>query len=208
MMKINSTRALTLAAAITASAALFANKSMHKTNNAFVSEKYIKADENIRDEYVPQLNPVSMEKNSEIKQAKSVTRSEGSVKTDFDKAVEYYNTSMNYQQRYGVTRKTYDNLQTRLYNMEKAIDQAYTDCEAYGDIMIVPRWHYRFYPSFDTRLINFDLEDLRTRTTKDMESLYELKDKIEYIIEDANGKTEHTTPDKTEYDVDKLPQKH
>ena len=207
MMKINSTRALTLAAAITASAALFANKSMHKTNNAFVSEKYIKADENIKDEYVPQLNSAGTEKISETKQV-GVTRSEDSANVDFDKAVEYYNTSMNYQQRYGVTRKTYDNLQTRLYNMEKAIDQAYTDCEAYGDIMIVPRWHYRFYPSFDTRLINFDLEDLRTRTTKDMESLYELKDKIEYIIEDANGKTEHTTPDKTEYDVDKLPQKH
>lgn len=126
----------------------------------------------------------------------------------FDRAADYYNNKMSSYQRYSVTTNTYSNLETRLYNMEKAIDQAYIDCDAYGDIMIVPRWHYRFYPYFEDRLLNFDIEDMRTRTTKDMASLYELKDKIEYIIEDANGETKHNKPAKTEYDVDKLAQKY
>ena len=127
---------------------------------------------------------------------------------EFDTAVAFYNETMDYLQRSAVTSKTYNNLQTRLYNMEKAIDQAYIDCEAYSDIVIVPRWHYRYYPRFDDALINFDINEIRERTTKDMASLNELRDKVEYIIEDANGTTEHTTPAQTEYDVELLAQKH
>ena len=131
-----------------------------------------------------------------------------STNPDFDKAVEYYNTSLNSSQRYEVTTKTYTNLETRLYKMEKDIDQAFIDCEAYSDIMIVPRWHYRYYPYWNDRLINFDIDELRQRTTKDMASLHELKDKIEYIFEEANGQTTHNKPAKTEYDADKLAKKY
>ena len=127
---------------------------------------------------------------------------------DFEKAIYYYNNKMDYTQRSSVTYKTYDNLETRLYNMEKAIDQAFIDCDAYKDIVIVPRWHYRFYPQIDTRLINFDIEELRNVTSKDMKSLHQLKDKIEHIMEDANGISEHTEPQKTEYDVDEIAKKH
>ena len=92
--------------------------------------------------------------------------------------------------------------------MEKAIDQAMMKCDAYKDIVIVPRWHYRFYPNFDDRLINFDIDELRQVTTRDMASLHELKDRLEYIVEEANGIESHTEPDKTEYDVDVLAQKY
>ena len=126
---------------------------------------------------------------------------------NFDKAVDFYNSQMNSSQRSAVTSDTYDNLTTRLYNMEKAIDKAFAECDAYKDIVIVPRWHYRFYPYIDTRLVNFDLNELREVTTRDMNSLNELKDKLEYIIEDANGETKHIEPEQTEYDVDDIAQR-
>lgn len=127
---------------------------------------------------------------------------------DFDKAVNYYNDKMNINQRSAVTEATYTNLETRLYNMEKAINQAYIDCDAYSDIMIMPRWHYRYYPYFEDKLLNFNIDEIRTRTTADMESLHQLKDKVEYIMEDANGETTHNEPQKTQYDVEALAQKH
>lgn len=127
---------------------------------------------------------------------------------EFDKAVEFYNKELDLYQRSKVTSKAYDNLETRMYNMEKSIDNAFLECEAYADIVIVPRWHYRFYPLFDDKLINFDIDEIRERTTKDMASLNELRDKVEYIIEEANGETEHTTPKQNDYDVEKLAQKH
>ena len=126
---------------------------------------------------------------------------------DFDKAVEYYNTKMTSSQKYAVTTDTYNVLINRLYNMEKEIDKAFQNCDAYNDIVIVPRWHYRFYPYIDTRLVNFDLDELRTVTTRDMNSLNELRDKIEYIIEEANGDPEHHQPKQTEYDVDEIAQR-
>ena len=115
---------------------------------------------------------------------------------------------MDTTQRYSVTQKTYENMEERLYKMEKEIDKAFLECDAYHDIIIVPRWHYRFYPRFNDQLINFDIEDLRNRTTKDMESLQALKDKANSIIEEANGETTHTEPEKTHYDVDEIAQKH
>jgi len=127
---------------------------------------------------------------------------------EFGKASEYYNNNMNDSERSDVTSKTYSNLETRLYNMEKAIDQAFVDCETYQDIVIVPKRYYRFYPNFNDQLINFNLEEIRNLTSKDMEALHELRDKVEYILEDANGLDEHNEPDKKEYDVDKLAQKH
>ena len=126
----------------------------------------------------------------------------------FDAAVDYYNKEMSSYEKSNVTNDTYNNLQQRLYDMEHSIDQAYLECQAYQDIVIVPRWHYRYYPYWEDKLINFDIEDLRTRTTQDMESLHELRDKVEYIIEEANGTTEHNEPAKKDYDVDKLAQKH
>lgn len=135
-------------------------------------------------------------------------RASKSSNPDFDKAVNYYNTKMNYFNRYEVTQDTYTNLEQRLYKMEKNIDQAYIDCDAYSDIMIVPRWHYRFYPYYEDKLLNFDIDEVRTKTAKDMESLHQLKDKVEYIIEEANGEKTHNEPAKTEYDIEALAQKH
>ena len=126
----------------------------------------------------------------------------------FEKAAEYYNNNMDYYQRADVTNKTYTNLQARLYAMEKAIDQAFIDCEAYKDIVIVPGKYYRFYPNFSDRLTNFDLDEIRNLTSKDMNALQELKDKIEYIVEEANGNTEHNELVRTDYDVEALAQKH
>ena len=127
---------------------------------------------------------------------------------EFNYAVEYYNTKMDSSERHEVTNTTYDNLTNRLYIMEKEINQAFLECAAYQDIVIIPRWHYRYYPYVDTRLVNFVLDEMREVTTKDMNSLYELRDKVEYIIEKASETEEHTAPAKKEYDVDKIAQKH
>ena len=126
----------------------------------------------------------------------------------FEKAVNYYNDKMNSYQRYAVTQNTYTKLEERLYKMEHDINQAYVDCDAYSDIMIVPRWHYRYYPRWEDNLINFDIDDIRTRTKNDMDSLHQLKDKVEYIMEEANGVTTHTEPERTPYDIEDLAQKY
>lgn len=127
---------------------------------------------------------------------------------DFDKAAEYYNEKMDSYERSDVTDKTYNNLHAKLYEMEKAVDDAFIECDAYKDMVIIPRGYYRHYPYFNDRLINFDIEEIRNLTSKDMDSLYELKDKIEYIMEGVNGKTEHNKPSKTEYDIEALAEKH
>ena len=128
--------------------------------------------------------------------------------TDFDRAVDFYNNNMNSYERSDVTDKTYNNLHTRLYEMEKAIDDAFIECDAYKDIIIVPRGYYKHYPYFNDRLINFNIEEIRNTTSKDMESLHKLKDKIEYIMEEANGVTEHSEPSKSNYDIEALAKKH
>lgn len=127
---------------------------------------------------------------------------------EFIKAMNYYNKQMNSSQRYSVTQLSYQNLETRLYNMEKGIDNAFNECTAYQDIFIMPRWYYRFYPYMHDMLTSFDIEEIRTRTSNDMASLNELKDKIQKVIEDANGETSHTTPQKTNYDIEVLAIKH
>lgn len=123
---------------------------------------------------------------------------------DFEKAKDYYNNNLDYYERSNVTYDTSSNLETRLYQMEKAIDEAFTECDAYKDIVIIPRWHYRNYD----KLLNFDIAEIRNTTAKDMNSLHELKNEIEYIIEDANGETSHTEPAKTDFDIEELAQKH
>jgi len=140
--------------------------------------------------------------------ANEITSNSRTTNPDFNKAVDFYNNNMSSYQRYSVTSNTYLNLEQNLYNMEQKINQAFIDCDAYSDIVIMPRWHYRYYPRFDDKLLNFDIDELRKRTTKDMESLYQLRDKIEYIIEDANGESTHNKPQKKEYNVDKLAIKH
>ena len=131
-----------------------------------------------------------------------------SANLDFSKAVNFYNDNMDSSQRYAVTRDTNEKTETRLYNLEKDINKAFQDCEAYSDIVIVPRWHYRFYPRFNDRLINFDIDELRARTSKDMEALHKLKDTAVRIYEEANGETTHAEPKKTKYDVDEIAKKH
>ena len=160
---------------------------------------------NIEQTEIFELLGVSVSANNRAAASKSAAPK--SDNPDFYKAVDYYNKNMTYYQRSAVTYDTYDKLTTRLYNMEKAIDKAFQECDAYNDIVIVPRWHYRYYPYIDTRLINFDLDELRTVTQRDMDSLNELKDKLEYIMEEANGETEHNEPNKTEYDVDEIAQR-
>lgn len=123
---------------------------------------------------------------------------------DFEKAADYYNNNMDYNERSNITNQAYSNLETRLYQMEKAIDNAFIECDAYKDIVIVPRWHYRNYD----KLLNFDIEEVRNITSKDMNALQELKEKIEYIIEDANGESTHTVPEKTDFDIEALAKKH
>ena len=61
----------------------------------------------------------------------------------FDAAVNYYNNNLEYYDRSEVTNQTYNNLQTRLYNMEKAIDNALMDCSAYQDIVIIDHILFR-----------------------------------------------------------------
>lgn len=140
--------------------------------------------------------------------SKNIAKIQSQQNPEFRKASEYYNNEMNSYQRSDVTYKTYSNLETRLYNMEKEIDQAFIECETYQNIVIVPKKYYRFYPNFNDRLINFDLAEIRGLTSKDMIALHELRDKVEYIIEDANGLNSHNEPARTEFDVDELAQKH
>ena len=131
---------------------------------------------------------------------------------DFDKAANYYNTVMSDSQRHSVTTGAEDNIVSALHKMEQDIDQAYIDCAAFNDsnLMVVLSSPFRYYryASWINKLLNFDIDELRTRTTNNMNSLNEIRDKLEYIIEEAKGETNHTTPAKTEYDVDALAQKH
>ena len=145
-----------------------------------------------------------------LKMAASATSSKTYNSTDplFNNAKDYYNEKMTYFEKSDITSNTYTILQEKLYKMERAIDNAFQECDAYKDIVIVPRYHYRFYPNWDTRLMDFNLDELRSMTTRDMESLYKLKDNVEYIIEEANGETKHNEPEKTEYDVDDMAKKY
>ena len=131
---------------------------------------------------------------------------------DFDKAAEFYNTQMDFRDRYSVTQKAEQNITDILAEMERSINKAYQECAAFNDpdimvVMVSPYRYYR-YPLFYDRLLNFDIDEIRTRTTNDMNSLNEIRDKVEYIMENANGETAHTTPSKTEYDVDAIAQKY
>lgn len=125
----------------------------------------------------------------------------------FNEAIEFYN-KMNPIDRSDMTYKINTNAQEKLYKMEKAIDDAFIECDAYKDIVIIPRNYYRYYPNFNDKLLKFDIEEIRNTTHKDMQSLDTLKDKINYIIEEANGESEHKTPEKTDFDIEKLAQKH
>lgn len=135
-------------------------------------------------------------------------RSSKAQNSQFQNAVNYYNEKMDSSQRSDVSYSAYNILQTKLYEMEKAIDNAFLECETYQDIAIVPKRYYRFYPNFNDKLINFDIDSIRNLTAKDMAELHELKDKIEYIMESANGITEHSEPNKTEFDIEALAEKH
>ena len=124
------------------------------------------------------------------------------VKTtpEFDKAAEYYNTKMTDLQKQDVTYKTYEVGERRLHDMETKADKAFEECEAYSDIILVqPRWPWR-----RRNIVDFDLKETKENLEKDMESLNELKDKIQLIIEEANGIETHTPPEKIEYDFNQL----
>lgn len=125
---------------------------------------------------------------------------------DLKNAIDSYN-KLDYYDRSAITYETSDSVQSKLYKMEHEIDNAFINCKAYQDICIVPRWHYRYYPYIQDKLINFDIQEIRTRTDADMKSLQDLKDKIEYVIEDANGEKEHKKPETTHYDIEELAQK-
>lgn len=126
---------------------------------------------------------------------------------DLKNAINNYNKLDSYD-RSKLTYETSDSVQSKLYKMERKIDDAFADCKAYQDICIIPRWHYRYYPYMQEKLINFDVKEIRTRTDADMNSLQDLKDKIEYTIEEANGEKEHNKPATTHYDIEELAQKH
>lgn len=126
---------------------------------------------------------------------------------DLKNAIDSYN-KLDYYERSELTYETSDSVQSKLYRMEHRIDDAFANCKAYQDICIIPRWHYRYYPYMQEKLINFDIQEIRTRTDADMNSLQDLKDKIEYAIEDANGEKEHNKPATTHYDIEELAQKY
>ena len=126
---------------------------------------------------------------------------------DLKNAIDNYN-KLDYYDRSKLTYETSDSVQSKLYKMEHRIDDTFANCKAYQDICIIPRWHYRYYPYLQEKLINFDVQEIRTRTDADMKSLQDLQDKIEYAIEDANGEKEHNKPATTHYDIEELAQKH
>ena len=126
---------------------------------------------------------------------------------DLNNAIDNYN-KLDYYDRSAITYETSDSVQSKLYRMEREIDDAFANCKAYQDICIIPRWHYRYYPYMQEKLLNFDIQEVRTRTDADMKSLQNLKNKIEYVIEDANGEKEHKKPETTHYDIEELAQKH
>ncbi len=131
---------------------------------------------------------------------------------EFYQAVEFYNKNMDSRERYSVTQKAENNITASLAKMEQDINKAYIDCAAFNDpnIMVVrvsPYRHYP-YPRWYDRLLKFDIEDLRTRTTKDMESLNEIRDKVEHIIKEAGNNTDYEEQQKTEYNVDEIAKKH
>ena len=121
---------------------------------------------------------------------------------NFAKAIDYYNSLDSYN-RSNVTYETYNLGQRYLYELEKNIDQAFIDCKAYQDILIVPQKRPR-----PEKLLNFDIEYLRKLTNDDMNELHELKQKIEYIIEEANEKNEHVTIERTPFDIESLAKEH
>ena len=207
MLKINPIRAFTLAAAVAMSTATAAQKNLYKTQDSYLPIE-IKTDNKItKDEFVSQVKTSDYFTDNSVS-VKSATRKYNSENSDFNNAVNFYNDKMSYDDRYSVTRNTYDNLEIRLYNMEKDIDKAFQECEAYQDIVIIPRWHYRYQNRFEKELLNFDIDDIRNRTTKDMQSLYELRDKVNSVIEKANGDKEHQKIERPKYDVDEIAKKH
>jgi len=131
---------------------------------------------------------------------------------EFEKAIQYYNDKLDMNQRYSVTRKTSDILEEKLYKIEHDINTEYQKCAAFNDsdIMVVLHSPYRYwsYPRFRDRLLNFDIDEIRTRTTKDMDSLNAIKDKVEAIIAEASGENDYKKPAQTEYDADAIAAKH
>ena len=161
--------------------------------------------------------PMFSQSNSAIKEdvfERSNVKSEQVDKTsqknsdnDLNNAIDNYN-KLDYYDRSAITYETSDSVQSKLYRMERRIDDSFANCKAYQDICIIPRWHYRYYPYMQEKLLNFDIQEIRTRTDADMKSLQDLKNKIEYVIEDANGEKEHKKPETTHYDIEELAQKH
>ena len=134
------------------------------------------------------------------------------ITPEFAEAINYYNDNMSLSQRHSVTVKAENNIMAALSKMEQDINYAYLDCEAFKDpnIMVVrtsPFRHYT-YPRWQDKLLNFDIDELRKQTTADINSLNEIRDKFEYIMESVNGESEHHAPAKIEYDADKLAEKY
>jgi len=132
--------------------------------------------------------------------------------SEFDAAIKYFN-SLSYWDRGDIIDESDKNLTNRLYNMESGVRKALADCEAYNNIIVMARWHYRYYPYHYTPVrndpfMNFDIEEIRTKTTKDMKSLDELKYNIECAIEEAKGNEKPKNNFKSDYDVDKMALKH
>lgn len=144
---------------------------------------------------------------SNIKSEQADKTSQKDSDNDLKNAINNYN-KLDYYNRSKLTYETSDSVQSKLYKMERRIDDAFANCKAYQDICIIPKWHYRYYPYMQEKLINFDVQEIRTRTDADMKSLQNLKDNIEYSIEDANGEKEHNNPTTTHYDIDELAKKH
>ena len=130
------------------------------------------------------------------------------ISTEFQKAIDYYNTVMGSYQKYNITQDTYLALEKVLSEMEQGINEAFNNCKAYSEILITPSWYYRFYPYLMNHLDSFDIEEIRTKTSESMESLQNLKQEVEDIIAKAGGKEKGDTVERTSYDIEALAVKH
>lgn len=118
---------------------------------------------------------------------------------EFDEAIRYYNSELSSNERSQITYDTYNIGQEKLYNLEREIDEAFINCEAYQDILIIPQRR----PKPD-KLLNFDIYALRDITSKDMKALHELKENIILAIEKANETKNHENITPTKFDIEEL----
>ncbi len=111
------------------------------------------------------------------------------------KAIDYFN-KLSYYERSDVMTRTGELGYQRCSKMEQDYNSAFEQCEAYKLIKARP-------DRFEDK-IRFDFQEVHDDVDKALKSLNELKDKLQKIIENANGVKKHTIPEMTQYDLDEI----